>query len=146
MCLLIKTNNGKYPRAQRAKTDIVCYKLLFEHETGPLTSPYYSDTIWETGLIKKAPRFFRPLPKAKKPKGGSYSYYELRHGYLHSYGRVDVAENWLSLFQVGQAGMYASPNNGKYVVYKAIIPKGTVYYEGERNEYASRKLKLIEKL
>ena len=142
MCLLIKTNNGKYPRAQRAKTDIVCYKLLFEPKTGPLTSPYYSDTIWETGLIKKASRFFRPLPKAIKLRGG-YSYYELRHGYLHSYGRVDVAENWLSLFQV--AGMHTF-YNGRYVVYKAIIPKGTVYYEGERDELASRKLKLIERV
>ena len=141
MCLLIKTNNGKYPRAQRAKTDIVCYKLLFEPETGPLTSPYYSDTIWETGLIKKAPRFFRPLPKATK----SGPYYELRHGYLHSYGRVDVAEQWLSLFNGGNAGLHIF-NNGRYVVYKAIIPKGTVYYEGERGELASRKLKLIERV
>ena len=149
MCLFITTPKGTYPKAKKAETDIVCYKIVkvAKGRKGEeiIASPFMdSKTIaWNLGEVKKASRLIRPRPSPLFQELGS-TVYGVGAGYLHSYKDLETANTSLRSFVNNFAKQYK--------LYKAVIPEGTVYYEGDHRNihqyegYASRKLKLIEEM
>ena len=151
MCLTIITN-GKRPRPKKAEEDIVCYKLvkILEHSNGKqvIISPFQQKQQWTVGVVKKASCLIRPIAtrlilwREFKINEGIF---QVGEGYLHSYKDLEKAL---------EASEEASRCDMNYTVYKAIIPKGTYYFEGDtewflengKRGYASRKLKLIEEV
>lgn len=148
MCLFITTLKGTYPKAKKAETDIVCYKMVkvAKGRQGEeiIASPFMNSKtiVWNSGEVKKASRLIRPRPSLLYQQF-NLTVYGVGAGYLHSYKDLRTA-NWsLRAFD---------NNNNQYKIYKAVIPEGTVYYEGGHSStlqfegYASRKLKLIEEM
>lgn len=111
-------------RSKIADHDIVCFKAL-EYLDGKLTSPFYKGCRWEVGR-KKTNR--HPIPSIRGiVRGGHYHAYKNCKDALRSKG---LREHWK--------------------IYKAIIPKGTKYFEGIDSNgvsgYASKSLKLWEEV
>ena len=130
MCIEVKTI---FPK--RAKTDIVCYKLLKEDMTAPYTGFQYDFKEYKANglfiLLKDIKNFI--IDKLYFPKGKPYYFYDI--GLLHTYKKSALP------FVINQC---------KYLkrrLFKCIIPKGTYYYESDDSyEYASRKLRIIEEI
>lgn len=130
MCIEVK---NIFPK--RAKTDIVCYKLLKEDMTAPYTGFQYDFKEYKANglliLLKDIKNFI--IEKPRSVKGEPYYYYNI--GLLHTYKKPALS------FVINQC---------KYLkrrLFKCIIPKGTYYYESsDSDKYASRKLRIIEEL
>lgn len=130
MCIEVK---NIFPK--RAKTDIVCYKLLKEDMTAPYTGFQYDFKEYKANglliLLKDIKNFIIERPYFLK--GGLCYYYDI--GLLHTYKKPALS------FVINQC---------KYLkrrFFKCIIPKGTYYYESsDSDKYASRKLRIIEEL
>ena len=130
MCIEVKTI---FPK--RAKTDIVCYKLLKEDMTAPYTGFQYDFKEYKANglfiLLKDIKNFI--IKKPYSLKGEPYYYYSI--GLLHTYKKSALP------FVINQC---------KYLkrrLFKCIIPKGTYYYESsDFSKYASRKLRIIEEI
>lgn len=150
MCLFITTPKGTYPKAKKAETDIVCYKIV-KITKGPqgeemIVSPF-NKAVWNLGKVKKASRLIRSRPSLLYQQLDS-TVYGVGAGYLHSYKDLETANRVLRTFAFVK--IYVK----QYKLYKAVIPEGTVYYEGDHGDgcinqyegYASRKLKLIEEM
>lgn len=153
MCLTIITN-GKRPRPKKAEEDIVCYKLvkILERPNGKqvIISPFQQKQQWTVGVVKKASCLIRPIATRLILWRGfkiNEGIFQVGEGYLHSYKDLGKALEALEEVSCGHMKCY-------YTVYKAIIPKGTYYFEGDaewylensKRGYASRKLKLIEEV
>lgn len=129
MCLCLTT--GGYSRKQ-AKEDIPCYKVLLnirkEDGSIELVSPYIQQCKWKIGETKY---------DKKKAHGTISTFKEVTGGYLHTF--KDLA----SCFYMNSPGQHTFTR-----VYKAIIPKGTYYYDGHcsfgGNSYASKALKIVD--
>ena len=112
MCLTIPASINP-PKALIAKEDIVCYKLLRKYYDGRIISPFQNIpyTLNELVNIKKI-EVIRRI--------GSTTI----HAGLHSFGRQEdafvCATHIFGMFEVFD-----------YLVYKAIIPKGSKYYVGK---------------
>ena len=130
MCIEVK---NIFPK--RAKTDIVCYKLLKEDMTAPYTGFQYDFKEYKANglfvLLKDIKNFI--IEKPSFINGVLYYYYDI--GLLHTYKKPALS------FVINQC---------KYLkrrLFKCIIPKGTYYYESsDSNKYASRKLRIIEEI
>ena len=130
MCIEVK---NIFPK--RAKTDIVCYKLLKEDMTAPYTGFQYDFKEYKANglfvLLKDIKNFI--IEKPSFINGVLYYYYDI--GLLHTYKKPDLS------FVINQC---------KYLkrrLFKCIIPKGTYYYESsDFSKYASRKLRIIEEI
>ena len=130
MCIEVKTI---FPK--RAKTDIVCYKLLKEDMTAPYTGFQYDFKEYKANglfvLLKDIKNFI--IEKPSFINGVLYYYYDI--GLLHTYKKPALS------FVINQC---------KYLkrrLFKCIIPKGTYYYESsDFSKYASRKLRIIEEI
>ena len=130
MCIEVK---NIFPK--RAKTDIVCYKLLKEDMTAPYTGFQYDFKEYKANglfvLLKDIKNFI--IEKPSFINGVLYYYYDI--GLLHTYKKPALS------FVINQC---------KYLkrrLFKCIIPKGTYYYESsDFSKYASRKLRIIEEI
>ena len=130
MCIEVK---NIFPK--RAKTDIVCYKLLKEDMTAPYPGFTYDFKEYKANvlfiLLKDIKNFI--IEKPYSLKGGPYYYYSI--GLLHTYKKSALP------FVINQC---------KYLkrrLFKCIIPKGTYYYESsDFSKYASRKLRIVEEI
>ena len=130
MCIQVKTI---FPK--RAKTDIVCYKLLKEDMTAPYTGFQYDFKEYKANglfiLLKDIKNFI--IEKPYSLKGEPYYYYSI--GLLHTYKKSALP------FVINQC---------KYIkrrLFKCIIPKGTYYYESSgSSKYASRKLRIVREI
>lgn len=121
MCLVVK---GKI---KKAKEDILCYKILrMDIITHELSSPYYYSMQWKIGEEYKN----KEKAKINFPN-------HIENGYFHTYElKYDACVNC----------RYNSGLSYNDVVFEAVIPKGTYYYNGThygRRGYASKKLKII---
>ena len=130
MCIEVK---NIFPK--RAKTDIVCYKLLKEDMTAPYTGFQYDFKEYKANglfvLLKDIKNFI--IEKPSFINGVLYYYYDI--GLLHTYKKP-------ALFFVINQCKYL-----KRRLFKCIIPKGTYYYESsDFSKYASRKLRIIEEI
>lgn len=136
MCL---TTNWKKTRV--AKRDIVCYKELITFDNG---KTYFTPN--QHAIINEFP-FIRPyLLEKEDVKETGFNVYEVNGGFIHTYMFKNKRE--FKKGNIKPEGIYY-----KYVLFKAIIPKGTRYYRGKHNAffgarygYASRDIKLLEKI
>ena len=130
MCIEVK---NIFPK--RAKTDIVCYKLLKEDMTAPYTGFQYDFKEYKANglfiLLKDIKNFI--IEKPSFINGVLYYYYDI--GLLHTYKKSALS------FVINQC---------KYLkrrLFKCIIPKGTYYYESsDSSKYASRKLRIVREI
>ena len=130
MCIEVK---NIFPK--RAKTDIVCYKLLKEDMAAPYTGFQYDFKEYKANglfiLLKDIKNFI--IEKPSFINGVLYYYYDI--GLLHTYKKPALS------FVINQC---------KYLkrrLFKCIIPKGTYYYESsDFSKYASRKLRIVREI
>ena len=128
MCIEVK---NIFPK--RAKTDIVCYKLLKEDMTAPYTGFQYDFKEYKANglftLLKDIKNFI--IEKPRSVKGEPYYYYSI--GLLHTYKKPALS--------------FVKCKYLKRRLFKCIIPKGTYYYESsDSDKYASRKLRIVEEI
>ena len=129
MCIQVK---NIFPK--RAKTDIVCYKILNKDMTAPYTGFQYDFKEY------KANGLFSLLIDIKdsiirKVREGFPICYWYGVGLIHTY--KSFSSRFLS--------KYLKEFNQR--VFKCVIPRGTYYYESDNSiEYASRKLKIIKEV
>ena len=137
MCLITKDNDYK-----RAVKDTRCYKIVVKD---------CSCNCYETPIQKY------PLPSSLKnyeqEDFDGASLYELysktldryfiTKGVIHSFAKLKDARYLKSC-------EFCNTKYRKYEIWKCIIPKGTIYYEGIINNgnhgYASKKLKYLYKI
>lgn len=130
MCIEVK---NIFPK--RAKTDIICYKLLKEDMTAPYTGFQYDFKEYKANglfsLLIDIEDYI--ITKLHFKRFSMYYFYSV--GLIHTYKKSALP------FVINQC---------KYLkrrLFKCIIPKGTYYYESDDSyEYASRKLRIIEEL
>ena len=138
MCLQSKTI---FPK--RAKEDIICYKVLDANMVSPYNNFQYDFKLCKAnGIISLIIDIIRNLFRKIKSIPLCSTYYYKYHsiysrGLLHSYQEYGIDDTLISYWKHN--------NKGDFFIYKAIIPKGTYYYEGYL-DIASRKLQIIEKL
>lgn len=132
MCLVVKQNWFQTlfrmkPKIRTAKKDIVVYKLLAEDRVhNELASYYYTNFHWSIGKVYSSPLV------VEKDK----SYYLVGKGF-HSFLNKPSHDHILFLFPPSYPFFQA--------LYKAIIPKGSKYIIGEKNEIVSDHLKIVER-
>jgi len=128
MCLYSSKEN-----ANIAEEDIVCYKVLYQpyifvkHYLTPYQYIEISNDIIDgkSYFIAKGEGNVIYDDKSRK--------YLVTDGYIHTYANLNMAEE----------SLYLTAN---MVIFKCIIPKGTKFYVGWREDYASEKIKFIKKI
>lgn len=146
MCLIIETETPK-----RAKKDIICYKVL------RLVNNDGTETV-------KTPYQFSKVPKdvingkktftAKTDRGTTVTdkMFEQCRRYFGDFGEVNKRAIHTFATKIGaktDANSLKHYIGGKYVIYKCIIPKDTLYYEGYfecKKSFASQKIVFKEKV
>ena len=129
MCIRVK---NIFPK--KAKTDIVCYKLLNDDMTAPCTRFQYDLGEYKANglpslLIDIKDSIIRKVRK------------EFPMRYWYGVGLIHTYKSFSSRF----LSKYLKEFNQR--VFKCIIPKGTYYYKSDDSiEYASRKLRIIEEV
>lgn len=132
MCLIVKQNWFRSlfrmkPRIRTAKKDIVVYKLLAEDRVhDELASYYYTNFHWSIGKVYSSPLV------VEKDK----YYYFVEKGF-HSFLSKPSHDHILFYFPPLHPFFQA--------LYKAIIPKGSKYIIGEKDEVVSDHLKIVER-
>lgn len=130
MCIRVK---NIFPK--KAKTDIVCYKILNKDMTAPYTGFQYDFRKY------KANGLFNLLIDIKDSIIIKLRYKESPMYYFYSVGLIHTYKSFSSRF----LSNYLKEFNQR--VFKCIIPRGTYYYESDNSiEYASRKLKIIKEV
>jgi hypothetical protein len=136
MCL---TTNWK--KARIAKRDIVCYKILITFDNG---KTYFTPT--QHTLVKEFPILQPYFNEKEDVEEVGFNVYEVNGGFIHTY--MFKGKRWFRKWMHKEKGAAY-----KYVLFKAIIPKGTRYYRGThsaffnpRYGYVSRYIKLLEKI
>ena len=129
MCIRVE---NIFPK--KAKTDIVCYKILNKDMTAPYTGFQYDFREY------KANGLFSLLIDIKdsiirKVREGFPVCYWYGVGLIHTYKDIPLR---------AQSRCFKNLNRR---VFKCVIPKDTYYYESDNSiEYASRKLKIIKEV
>ena len=125
MCL-IKTHNE--PRI--AKNDIEVWKVLTPKGLSPFQGYQY-----HPGMNKPACAKTLPVPREQPQING---------GYLHAFRSKEKAEGYTQLqsYQINLYGGRASVQKiyEEYVVQRMLIPKGSVYYEGNDDDICAERL------
>lgn len=105
---------------KKAKIDLLCYKVLDKKTRySPFQNKEFIGVPYEGRFKTFAPPFFRNIEK----------------GFLHACKTPERAEEI-------RTRLYEDGYKNKLEIFRAIIPKGTLYWEGEEDEYASRKITL----
>lgn len=131
MCIKVE---NIFPK--RAKTDIVCYKVLNEDMTAPYTGFQYDFREYKANGLSNLLIDIKDsiIRKVRKEYPMCYWY---SIGLIHTYKDIPL---------IAQSRYFKNLNRR---VFKCIIPKGTYYYESYysfEDEYASRKLRIIEEV
>ena len=137
MCLT--TNWGK---ARVATRDIVCYKILVTFDNGKTYfTPSQHTCVKDFPILQ--PYFNEKEDVDYDDDDGAYV---INGGFIHTY--MFKRKRYFRKSYTNKM-----PHSYKYVLFKAIIPKGTRYYRGYhcllnriRPGYASRWIKLLEKI
>lgn len=130
MCIQVKTI---FPK--KAKTDIVCYKILNKDMTAPYTGFQYDFREYKANGLSNLLKDIKNSIIRKLRFKESPMYYFYGVGLIHTY-KNPLLTNWTDNLKTLNKR-----------VFKCIIPKGTYYYESDDSyEYASRKLRIIEEI
>lgn len=122
--------NEKFQVMKIAKTDIQVYKIL---------KKYQSWIFKRTQYVSLYHRFKYKLDKVYKSKLGVK--------FLEEYNGLQIEEGLYSFINFEEAYFYrANVSSGSlpWIICKAVIPKGSVYYINEDGEVVSDKLKVTE--
>lgn len=131
MCLFKNLKIHPNFRPLRAKSDIVCFKVLIKTSDNRFITPVQRVEISPDCLYHKQPL-----------KAFILSYF--RFFKYHILGkRGIVTDGFIHTHETLNLSIY-SPEY--YTIFKCIIPKGTWYYRGLSNQYASRKIIFLEQL
>ena len=125
MCLLIKGSRKK------AIEDIPCYKVLRKYNK-MLVSPFQFFVTQDYNVVWKVNETKTDTRKGKRNNG------QIGEGYFHSYENFVDAMACLNVIPMVPMK-----------IFKAIIPKGTWYYEGYVNGdpgYASKSLRIDKEI
>lgn len=130
MCLFKNIKIHPNCRPLRAKSDVVCFKVLIKTSNKFIT-PHQGMEISSDCLYYKQPL-----------KASILSYF--RFFKYHILGRRGiVTDGFIHTYETLNLRIYAPEY---YTIFKCIIPKGTWYYKGLANQYASRKLIFLEQI
>ena len=130
MCIIVE---NIFPK--RAKTDIVCYKILNKDMTAPYTKFQYDFREY------RANGLFNLLICIKDSIIIKLRYKESSMCYFYGVGLIHTYKNPPLI--IGTSHI----KNLNRRVFKCIIPKGTYYYKSDDSiEYASRKLRIIKEV
>lgn len=133
MCLVIDDNFHKRGyQIKKAEKDIECFKILIKYpwsiclETPcmctPIEDAYITDNIPFYGDSNVFRRWLRRI----------FHTDAISKGYIHTYTDREVVKNWIG--------------RDTACVYRCIIPKGTYYYVGKDEDYASECILFREEL
>lgn len=133
MCLVIDDNFHKHGyQIKKAEKDIECFKILIKYpwsdclETACMCTPvedaYITDNIPFYGDSNAFRRWLRRI----------FHTDSIGEGYIHTYTDREVVKNWIG--------------RDTARVYRCIIPKGTYYYVGKDEDYASECILFKEEL
>lgn len=132
MCLFKNIKIHPDCRPLKAKTDIVCFKVLLKTHDNRFVTPSQRMEISPDCLYHKQPL-----------KASILSYF--RFFKYHILGkRGIVTDGFIHTYETLNLRIYADPKY--YTIFKCIIPKGTWYYRGLANQYASRNIIFLEQV
>lgn len=123
MCLF---SNQKVPLI--ADKDIICYKILIPIGDKFITP--YRDFIFSTNTIIE--------DRAEEHISEIFGVTEVTSGFFHT---LSTKERVIEEVKTLQRKL---PKGTRLKVFKAIIPKGTTYYVGQRSDMCSKSLIVIE--
>ena len=134
MCLIIDAIYHPDFKPLIAKEDIICYKILFTYRDSnnnkKYITPYMMTSVLHGTLI--ADRFQINVS----------SYFKRVDFGIHSFQNRSVALLERDLLNTS---LPKYPIANKYIVKKAIIPKGAEYWIGKNDEYCSERIVFAEK-
>ena len=131
MCIRVK---NIFPK--KAKTDIVCYKILNKDMTAPYTGFQYDFREYKANGLFSLLIDIKDSIIRKVHEGFPICYW-YSVGLIHTYKDIPL---------ITQSRCFKNLNRR---VFKCIIPKGTYYYKSDDSfefEYASRRLKIIKEV
>lgn len=122
MCLFTRLGE-----ARTADKDITCYKVVHPGDRWKMPSNVFKSVVmdfqYKLGVTYEEPKF-KTTPVFDENSAGGFVY----KGF-HSYRKLSVATYWTSKWNV---------------ILKCVIPAGSkYYYDPDKNQYCSNKLKVI---
>lgn len=126
MCLFKDARAHPHDRPLVAKEDITCYKQVYESIDGEYITPY-TNTVIPIECIKNKVPF-----KAKIDKIFKFFWY-------HVLGKSAIVND-------GFIHVHVYPPQQSCVTFECIIPKGTKYFIGYRNDLAAKEIIFLKKL
>lgn len=130
MCLITFEN------LKIAEEDIICYKILVKRGDTyitpfaemDITNYVVNNKVWNDSAPEDIKtQILLDVPPRK--------YYVIGEGFIHTYERSN-------LYIAGQLQKYFPED--EIIMLKCIIPAGTVYFEGNDDDYCSKSLKFIK--
>lgn len=128
MCLISNTDTPS-----TSTYDIECYKVLIE-EKGKLYSPYQRyeyevDDLYIDSTLESPVETFAGFSMIEK-------------GYYHTYKSKEAAK--ILILELESCFRRTKQKLPKIKIYKAEIPAGTRFFEGQYSDLASKSLKILE--
>ena len=121
MCLMTKQH-----RLIKADKDIIVYKILRRTKTGLYTTIYTETPIPTLEVKGDAP--FKAIENVIFRH--YHGYYCISEGVIHTFATLDAALKEKTLFL----------DKTEYEIFRCVIPKGTMYVMGIRNDCASEEI------
>ena len=131
MCLYTKQTESKI-----AKKDITCYKFYIRCDK-MLLSPYQGSIAPKIGIVANT-----ELGKPYKPEEFKLSYRD-----FYGFKRLDNGFHSFKVLEEAKSVVNEQKNGFDLVIFKCIIPKGSLYYSGkflDYESYCSNSIKLVE--
>ncbi len=133
MCLVINHRNLK-----TAAKDIVVYKMLLKTKSGELFAPFRVNFKYEQNKLI----FDLQEADIKKDDKGNRI---VGKGFIHAFRTIAKAkegvEDYLSRYK-----KRTEINGLTLCVYRAVIPKGTKFYEGKEWNICSKSIMILEEI
>ena len=104
-----------------AQDDIEVWKVLTLWGESPFKGYQY-----QPGMNKPSCAETTPVPREQR---------EINGGYLHAFRKKEKAKQYADTLQD-----YYDSFNDYYLVYRMLIPRGSIYYEGEDGDICSERL------
>lgn len=127
MCLVSRTNIPT-----KSSYNIICYKVLCL-DGGKLVSPYQG-FAFNIGTLYKDEKVKQIMV--------ALGVYLIESGFFHSYKDINSAKTCISHLQSRNRKLHIKAQT--YKIFKAEIPEGTEFFEGQYGDIASKSLKIIE--
>ena len=135
MCLVKDKRYHVFNRPLIAEEDIVCYKQLYVNYMGEITTPYTNTPI-PIKCIQKNQRKRVPFKAEILNKFGFV--------WNHVLGFSNIVEDgFIHTFSFAPCYLDLSRNER---IFKCIIPKGTKYFIGNDDDYASEQIIIGDRL